>query len=1144
MRSLTRARSVARQVRAQIGYANDKLYERIISYIEKHHQIEVQAVPSAALFGSKAEVRADDAALFYDEALEKDEFEKLFVILHELGHLELHHRLKSVDEVPNLIIGAIYASDGAAALARYNPRAQEEAEANAFAREFLCPGDEVFRRWQSEDRPDSRIIAESLNLPQYLVRAQLAEALALLAMGDGEQSTKKKQKFECDKSQLAAAKFVGAPALVNAGPGTGKTATLVRRIVYLLDEIKTQPENILVLTFSNEAAEELQSRIAARFGDDIASRIKVGTFHGFGVEILFHHGQFVNLDSNFGILDEIGQQEFVSRILAETECRRILRLSRLDESIEGIVKHINYLKERLHTPDDLEAALRNWQPIEEEKIAYLESQEFLNVFRKYEEIRQVSKLVDFSDLIAAPIKILQEQDEVRHLYREQYKWVLVDEYQDVCRSVAKLLKLLCGADNPPWVVGDPRQAIFRFRGAAPENVIRFEQDFPDVERFNLNTNYRSCPEVIEGANQLAALMQSNEDAALDFEAWRPHQDNPIAFGETPLSVAFGNSDKAEQLGIVAQVRKWLEQGASLNDIAVLARRNVDVRNIVLALGENGIPATTNGLATSEGAAGDLAGIITFPDRPRASIPRLAYALGKNRFAPETIDFAINLLLDHLEQESPSPLVIKGEVGELIAEVTQAGDVLAKEKFSGDAFNCICAFLFEGSDYLRRILAEPESAARGLAIDEIVTSIVRAASYRFSHPKDKPLVARRGFADYFRNSLSSNQPSLLPPKENVDAVRVMTCHAAKGLEFPLVIVAGQASSIRFSKKEKTFDWLPMQFQPDKENDRRQADSLLFVGITRAKRAMLVTYAGSRSGTSRSESRETADLLGQWVTAHNVFQDEFPPSTAQETHAEVELVWGGSLSQPLASRTLSKDSCTIRTYLNDFARIKFPSSHSPLYPIFFQLVRASLEQIVELAHSQISYLSEQEAENIFFEKWSQHESVAGHMHERLFGRIGRRYVNRFANAYGEVSTIDEYLDITFCDETTGLPLRLELVKLYRTTNGEVIAIAFRPESLNGKINEKGLLWGKFEAHRNSLVLLKERFPDLRAFVFSGEDGTLHEFQWTKPNYYNQGVQALNDRVDAFSRGVFKQKIEEYNCDKCTQRVTCPHWIKTGF
>ncbi|MBL8204728.1 MAG: UvrD-helicase domain-containing protein [Blastocatellia bacterium] len=1143
MRSLTRARSVARQVRTQIGYTKGNLYERIISHIKEKHEIEIQAVPSAALFGSKAEIRTDAAALFYDENLEKNEFEKLFVILHELGHLELHHRLKSVDEVPNLIVGAIYTSDGAAALARYNPRAQEEAEANAFAREFLCPSDEVFRHWQGKDRPDTKMIAESLHLPQQLVRAQLAEALTLMAMGESELSAKKKQNFECDASQLAAAKFVGAPALVNAGPGTGKTATLVRRIVFLLDEIKTQPENILVLTFSNEAAEELQSRIAARCGESIASRIKVSTFHGFGVEILFHQWHFVGLAPDFGILDETGQQEFVSRILAETDCRRILRLSRLDESIEDIIKHINYLKERLYMPDDLAAVLRTWQPTEEEQSAYQESQEFLNVFRKYEEIRQADKLVDFSDLIAAPIKIFQEQDEVRQLYREQYKWVLVDEYQDVCRSVARLLKLLCGTDNPPWVVGDPRQAIFRFRGAAPENVIRFEEDFPNVERFNLNTNYRSCAEVVEGANQLAALMQSNEDAAPDFEAWQPHQDNPIAF-ETPLSVAFGNSDKAEQLGIVAQVRKWLEQGASLNDIAVLARRNVDVRNIVLALGENGIAATTNGLATSEGAAGDIAGIITFADHPRASIPRLAYALGKNRFAPETIDFAINLLLDHLDQSESSPLVIEGEVGELIAEVTQAGEVLTKEKFSGDAFNCICAFLFDGSDYLRRILAEPESATRSLAIDEMVTSIVRAASYRFSHPKGKPLVARRGFADYFRNSLSSSQPSLLPPKENVNAVRVMTCHAAKGLEFPLVVVAGQASSTRFSKKEKTFDWLPMQFQPDKENDRRQADSLLFVGVTRAKYAGLITYAYSPSGSVRMGSRETANLLDQWVTSHHIRRDEFPPALAQKNLVEIEFIWGGALSQPLASRTLSKGSCTIRTYLNDFARIKFPTNQSSLYPIFFQIVRSSLERIVELAHSQMWQIPKLEAENLFFEKWSQHELVVGHQHGQIFDRIGRLYVSGFANAYHTASAIDEYLDITFCDDATGLPLRLEIVKLYRTTNAEVFAIAFRPESLMNQINEKGLLWGEFEAHRSSLVLLKERFPTLRAFVFSGEDGKIHEFQWPRSDYYAKGVQVLTDRVASFSQGVFKQEIKEYNCDKCAQRITCPHWIKTGI
>ena len=222
--------------------------------------------------------------------------------------------------------------------------------------------------------------------------------------------------------------------------------------------------------------------------------------------------------------------------------------------------------------------------------------------------------IDFADLIALPIRILQQQQPLRQAYQDKYRWVLVDEYQDVSRSVAILLQQLCGPHNPPWVVGDTRQAIYRFRGAAPENVRQFDQDFPGARTFHLNTNYRSGPEIVRSANELAQLMDPADGSHGDPEAWRCG--TTFAAPQTPaITIAAAPSDQAEHDGIAQQIDTWLQMGIEPQDIAVLARRNIDVRHIVLTLGSHHFQATATGLISPEGAAGDLAAVVTLTDQP-------------------------------------------------------------------------------------------------------------------------------------------------------------------------------------------------------------------------------------------------------------------------------------------------------------------------------------------------------------------------------------------------------------------------------------------------------------------------------------------------------------------------------------------------
>ncbi len=1161
MRSLKRARERARDCRSKICGGKEGLLERVINYLEDEHQIELIPANSHFLQNGHALLKPAEGCLYYDRKYDDDPTGRLKVILHELGHLELHGRLKKLCSEPDPVYGSIYAASGAGGLTRYNPRAREEAEANAFATEFLCPRDEAFLLWQSARGPS--VIADHFGVSIHTVHAQLAEALFWTAGGAAPTSGKKRfTGFECDDSQIAAATFTGAPALVCAGPGTGKTATLVRRVEYLLDELGAEPESLLVLTFSNEAAQELEERIADRFGEQIAARIRISTFHGFGVAFLHHHGQLAGLDAL--VLDEAGQGELVNAILGKADCEKLLKLKRPSETAKRIVEHINYLKNRLLTPESLAAALDQWESGTDLSLSIQDSsphnsshgqtevrltldkqaaRQFLRIFRLYEEEKAARQRVDFADLIALPIRILEKERELADRYRKKYRFVLVDEYQDVSRSVATLLRHLCGPQNPPWVVGDARQAIYRFLGAAAENVEDFEKDFPGGEVFELNVNYRSCREIVIVASQLASLMGGSltvREGAGYNERWLAARTNPSSYGERPVRISVANSDLAEQEGVAAQIEDWIKHGVAAGEIAALARRNIDVRNIALALGRLGIKAVAAGLATTEGAAGDLACVATFADRPKTSLPRIAIALGRGRFEKSVINSAVRWISDTADDEGNFAARGNGAGDELAAEIRRAWRGLLLYKHSGDAFTKMCAFLFDASDYLRRILALPAGAERSLLLGEITTALSQAARWRITHRDISRRQSRLSFGEYFRDSLNVGAPSLIPPPATTDAVRVMTCHAAKGLEFPYVAVVGQT----LPAAARAYKWLPPNLQPSTEEDVRQSDSLFFVGATRAQRALIVSYANTAGGSARSRDREVTPLLSRWQGAYSVNTVRLPETAVEREQAEITDIWGGSPKSPLPGSSLDRGRCAIQTYLNEFLGARFPLDEKPLYPAFFQAARRAMERVVYESGEKRSVISQSEAAEIFREEWKAN-GADGHRHHRIYFALGQKYVERFALASQSLPPADKYLESALGDDTAGLRLRLDLVAFHRAADGSVVAVQFRPESYADKAKDGNLQWSKLDnPYRIPFALLRQREPQLRPYVFSGEDGVLYPFLWSaKKGSVEEEARRAEERYKLFSRRIFNQQINRWKCDSCDVHVICPHWLEAA-
>jgi len=1159
MKFLNDARLKATQCRQKIGVSPTNLLDRIEKYIGETYGIELSSCHKDFIDGGKAEICPEEGCLYYDEDLNSNPEEKLWVIVHELGHLEKHPRLTKLSCKPDPIYNEIYGCAGTISLTRYNPNSLEEVEANTFAAEFLCPSGEAFRLWQSNPSVTLKEIAEQFGSPLFIVRSQLADALYRLVFGTNTEEKQTNKEFRFNQSQIDASEEIGVPVLVDAGPGTGKTATLIRRIEYLLTENekikRVEPSNILVLTFSNEACNELYERIASKFDEVTASQITIATFHGFGLSLIQLHGQFRDLDANTCVLDEAGQRELVNMVLGELPDLKILKVSKPEETVKELIRHISFLKERMVTPKLLEKEINrisDWEINQKEKI-----QDLLRVYKAYEKLKFNRRKLDFADLIQKSIEIFDTNADVLKINREKYKWVLVDEYQDVSRATAILLQRLCSEENPPWVVGDKRQSIFRFCGANPENIDKFKEDFPNAKKCTLNINYRSSAPLVENKNKFADLM--NTETNNESEIWQPAPNNPKSEISPVISFAVADSDEAERNGIVGQIQSWEKQGVEIKNIAVLARRNVDVRNIVLALSKNQIPAVASGVVTAEGAAGDLANVITFADNPIPSIPRLVYCLGKNTYKKEELDDLITQLLESFKENKEFLINKNAVTAELFQEIVRIYKYLTDEKFTSDAFSMICVFLFESSSYLRRLLELPDKIEKSLALDEIattltqalalneiVTTLTEAATYRFSRQGVKSHIARKDFAKYFRESLSqSTTPTTSPPSNlNANAVKVMTCHASKGLEFPFVIVAGQTLSEMGKRGE--YKWLPPTLCPNKTDDMEQSDSTLFVGITRAKQGLAISYAKTATGLPRAKQRKIVPLLQNWsennvseVSEWNAFE------ITEKEMFETEGLWGGNLKYPISSRKLDKTDCSLATYLQDGLSLKFPLAEKPFYPTFYVAVRQVLNTIVKKIFENQGHITQQEAINVLTAYWDFEDFRIDktHTHHNLYWNLAQRYINNFVNAFIPEKGKIDFIDLVVGEEK-GREVQLDLVCAYTVNESSPKAIYFRPESLKDKLNDDGkLLWSKVDEYRRiAFILLREDFSELQIKAFSGTDGALYDFLWANQNrFIDAQKNNIFNKFEELSNEKFAGTISVNTCDyRCENRINCPYWI----
>ena len=545
--------------------------------------------------------------------------DRVLLVAHEIGHAVIHADSSScgagdIDPSRSTEMAPV----GLQRVEDYGARERRELQADVFAREFLLPR-VMAERLHMEDGLGATRIANLTGLPLGLVRQQLFDALLLPPPAPPAQPSVPTSPLRPDASQARAVTHRGNPFLLEAGPGTGKTLALVQRVSSLLAE-GIDPAAILVVTFSNRAAGELVERLA-RANPEAAPRLWIGTIHAFGLDLMRRHHDRLDLPPDPMLFDRSDAIEILQEKLPTLPLVHYRNLWDPALVLRDVIAAISRAKDELADPvryRSLAEAMLASATDSEGRAAAEKCLEIASIYEIYEEALRERDGVDFGDLVMRPALLLESDPGIAQATRLRHRHVLVDEYQDVNRASARLLRAVAGDGNRLWVVGDARQSIYRFRGASGTNLAHFATDYPSAVRAQLDVNYRSAGPIVETLVAVASRMGASEGMLpLDLTARRDR-------GSATLRIHRHGTPDDEAAGVAASVRELEDAGVALRQQAVLCRSNNRLNDLATALEERGIPVLHLGSLFEREEVRDLLALLSLAvDRFGGALVRVA-----------------------------------------------------------------------------------------------------------------------------------------------------------------------------------------------------------------------------------------------------------------------------------------------------------------------------------------------------------------------------------------------------------------------------------------------------------------------------------------------------------------------------------------
>lgn len=610
--------------------------------------------------------------------------------------------------------------------------------------------------------------------------------------------------------QQEAVKVKEAPILVIAGAGSGKTKVLIHRIAYLIYHKRVNPSNILAVTFTNKAAQEMRNRVEFLSKDISDSRmikgLWMGTFHAICARILRREIETLGYDKNFVIYDKADQLSLIRK------CVNVLDLDNKRYSPNVISSIIDRAKNNLEDIELFEYDAQNYF----KKIV-------VRIYQQYQKELFENNALDFGDLILLTVKIFRERLEILERYQDKFRYILVDEYQDINIAQYQLVKLLSDKYHNLFVVGDPDQSIYKFRGADLSNILRFEEDFPRSKVIKLEQNYRSTKVILEGATNLIKHNRNRKEK----ELWTDKKS-----GEKIR--CFEAVSALDEAVFVSQeiIKLNTEESKEFKDFAILYRTNAQSRAFEEIFNKQGIPfKVVGGLRFYERKeVKDILAYLRFIHDQKDWISFLRITnnakLGIGKITLSKIEnFAKknNLNFNQVLKQGLKVIKISTDRRERIEKFTSLIDKFneKKDKIKGSE---LLIKLMKEIDYYKELEKEGEFKAQN-KIENIKELILAIQDFEENN-QDKSLSA---FLEYV--ALITDIDLY---KGEEDTVMVMTLHSAKGLEFPVVFITGFEEGI-----------FPHSRSLNNEEELEEERRLCYVGMTRAKERLYLTYAWRRN-----------------------------------------------------------------------------------------------------------------------------------------------------------------------------------------------------------------------------------------------------------------------------------------------------------
>ena len=594
------------------------------------------------------------------------------------------------------------------------------------------------------------------------------------------------------------------PCLVIAGAGSGKTKVLTHKIAYLIQEKRVAPWNILAITFTNKAANEMKERIEALVGED-AHNIWMGTFHSICVRILRKHIDRLGFDSSFIIFDTSDQKTLIKKCIKEMD---------LDDKMftdKSVQAEISNAKNDMLEPEQYAAKAKG--DFRKEKIA--------TVYELYQKRLKENNAIDFDDIINFTLKIFMENPDILNYYSSKFEYILVDEYQDTNKSQFNLVKNLAGVHKNITAVGDNDQGIYSFRGADISNILNFERDFKNTKVIKLEQNYRCTGNILKVAN---AVIKNNE-TKYEKKLWT---DNDV--GKLPRIYSADN-EYDEGSYIVDQIEHLKrEEGLNYNDFAVLYRMNTQSRAIEDILRREGIPyKIVGGLKFYERK--EIKDIISYLRLVQNLSDNLSFTRiinePKRGIGKTSLDKISDLAIDN--ETSMYDIVKHADQYGLNRVFLSSRDFInvieeARGKKDDMSISELVKFLLDKTGY-KQALRDEKTIEADNRLDNLEEFLTVAMEFE----KEE---AENTLQDFLEGmTLSSDIDNV---DESEETVTLMTLHSAKGLEFPVVFLVGMEEGI--------FPGFRSMGEPDDIEEERR---LCYVGITRAKKDLFLTCSKQRT-----------------------------------------------------------------------------------------------------------------------------------------------------------------------------------------------------------------------------------------------------------------------------------------------------------